>query len=369
MIIKATRRKLLHLSWIAFVALGLTACASGISTAYEEPKPIDTPVADTQSTVALIQATIEDLTAVPATATTTPIEALSPTPEPSPTNTPEDPMSKIPEQLRTNIDHIDKLPDGRTVAIQKSENPDQPSLLRVLQLDSTGEWISYVPEISYTYDFPKNDSEYHGTEWLKGLSVPELKNKMVDMNGNEIPLGYMGSMVMGSDADTTYTDYWINGIIGGARENPEETSTEFAVFFPTPQGDWHVQTFNFLNAEVNNITNTYLAQQLDAKKLHQNNYKFSEFVRTTNAKYVLKKEPKVQSQFATYLLNHDTTGTQIAFQIRDHLKVGRKDYYTEAMNLIKIITGEESNIYANTQFYAFIPSWMIPESMEDILDN
>ena len=364
MIIKATRRKLLHLSWIAFVALGLTACASGISTAYEEPKPIDTPVADTQSTVALTQATIEDPTAVPATATTTPIEALSPTPEPSPTNTPEDPMSKIPEQLRTNIDHIDKLPDGRTVAIQKSENPDQPSLLRVLQLDSNGEWISYVPQIGTSYLYPDYDEVNHGTEWLKTLQIPELKNKMVDMNGNEIPLGYMGSMVMGTDkSSVTYTDYLINGIVGGVRSNERTMEVEFALFLQNPTGDWYVKAFAFSNDPLaRNYQYTCLAQQIDANKLRQNEYTFPEFIVTAKT----KREPSKSIQFSKYLLNNNIIGTQIGIIIRDHLKMNDDDYYTGSMNLVNM-TRYESNINLDTLIPPIV-GWMIPESMEDILN-
>ena len=335
----------------AALALSMAGCATTTS-----PK---------STQIATVTALSED-----STATLAPVTEIAPTivvatetvvPTLTSTITPtlENPINSIPVEWKGKINRLDKLPDGRTVAIQKSENPDQPSLLRVLQLDSNGEWISYVPQRAVDYAYNESYG-YRGIEWLESLPIPEVSNPIRDINGEVVPMGAF-KIKLNEDTD----DYYFSGIIGGIRENVEQKIIEWAIFLPTETGDYQVGTHYWANyPEQKWLYGTMLGWKIDGQKLKDEEYTFPELIQIADSGAVLRKSPKLEQPVAQYFLSHNMVGTQIIV----HYLTPQGDKYASEMAKLKDILDGNSNPKNGFSSPRF-SGWMIPESMEDILDN
>jgi hypothetical protein len=267
----------------------------------------------------------------------------------------ENPMAFIPAEWQGKIERVMTLDDGRTVAIADL-NPNEADLQRVLQLDEAGQWMDYQPEIGVIPAYER----YFGKEWHESLTIPEVINPVLDINGNQFPLGYLGKVARPEDAEKNY--HFISGVIMGTRVIPEQKCTEIVVGFPTSNGDYMAVSFVILNiSESPNLINTLLGSHIDVDKLVDGEYGFDELVLQSSSKKILDKNPISTKPFANFLANQAVIGTQLIFAPHDWEDVDVKE------NLFDALQGKTA-VYDGSYAIGFY-MWAIPDSMQGMLDD
>lgn len=276
----------------------------------------------------------------------------------------ENPLALIPSEWQGKIDHIETLPEGRTVAIAAADNPDEESLLRVLQLDvATNEWIQYQPQIGIS----GNWIDKYGIEWQESLAIPELKIPLVDVNGDQFPLGYIGITRLG-ESETETQRVWMSGIIAGARILPEELCTQFVIAYPTATGDFQLMSYFILYPTSQpNMIGTHLGWLINSQKLDLDEYNYATLLVESESQIKIQKRPHNMAGFASYLLNPNLVGTQIAVGVNALPKAVNAPVSAPVWQLVDILEGTQpvSNAAVSRSFY----SWIIPKSMLPMLDK
>jgi hypothetical protein len=267
-------------------------------------------------------------------------------------------MESVPEEWQGKIERIVSIGNGRTVAIADLD-PDKKDLLRVLELNTDGQWIDYEPMIGISPAY----EEYFGREWQENLPIPELKQPLYDINGEQFPLGYLGKIQI-SNNPILVERFWYSGVIAGVREIPEQKCVEFVVSFMSKTGDYQYVSFIFANySQQVNFINSHIYTNVDSAMLIDGKYKSTDFIMTSS-----KINPRSIKPFAQYMLHNDVVGIQIAVGInassKDSTEIAKLQW-DRTQKLKDILKGNSS--ISNSLHIPPFMAWIFPESMQNIL--
>ncbi len=221
-------------------------------------------------------------TTVPTSATAT-LPAPSQTPEPTVTPTATlsptiDPLTTLPVEWQGKIDHIETLDDGRTVAVEKSTDPNEPAVLRVLQLDpETKEWLDYVPTIGWAgqgeWESPSEGllkSRWKEDE-LQVIGGDSLLPPLKLTDGTELPMGELGTIYFCNSDRNGYRFTFFQGYVldvGFTQSNSPNAPDVLTVYagIPLKTGDWQIYVTTYPD-QPNAIANLFLLETLQASDL------------------------------------------------------------------------------------------------------
>jgi hypothetical protein len=291
------------------------------------------------------------------------------TPAPTETATPVPIEALLPKDIP--VDHVEKLSDGRTVAIapltdlqkQAGETP----MFRVLEWNGK-EWVKYKSEILIS-DIVKNEYiRRYGKEfsdWLNNLEIPEVIHPLLDKNGIQYPLGYDGKVPMPEGN----TEYVLSGVIVGVKENIPNSYADIFIAIPTKQGDYVLADFSWATNDIQqNMLGLFIADRLDVSQMYTQGGSWKDFM--LNALYT-NVDPKYnisnEKILGDYALSHNLVGTQFGLSItiggwdNPDTNKSQEDFY-------KVIWGQaplapNAFLHPRSQIYLF------PDSMLDLFTN
>lgn len=114
-------------------------------------------------------------------------------------------MENLPAEWADKIDRIEVMTemDGRTqrtVAIQKSGDPDAEPRLRALQWDAdAGEWVGYAPKVGWAGwgEVVVDGKVVSPSRWNENIQLPDmgvLAEPLRLADGTELQIGYLGEI-------------------------------------------------------------------------------------------------------------------------------------------------------------------------------
>lgn len=226
--------------------LVITALLVFLSSCTQTPATMPTEIATLQPTV-----------------TVTPPPTATATPEPTKVSPS---MENLPVEWADRIDRIETMTDmdgnERTVAIQKSKDPDKDSKLRALQWDAgTGEWVEYQPQIGWVGwgGWGSGDNEVKSL-WDEDIQLPErdtLAEPLRFADGTELPIGYLGNLYNSGDRSENgpRREYFQGYVLKVAETHSGLEATEsgeVAIYtgLPLSTGDWMVYVSVVMNWNV-----------------------------------------------------------------------------------------------------------------------